>query len=131
MERYLKPDFDMIKTILVKAVERNHDGADLKNDDFKPEELEDVAFQVLLLRHGGYVEAEYEPRLSEAAPPDFAIKGLTFEGHSLLKLMQDETMWRQVTKLIAEKEMETDFDTIKVAVALIIDEMLSGVDSQG
>lgn len=124
----MKPDFDMIKEILIKTVERNHDGAELENSDFPREKQEAAALQVLQLQHGGYVEAAYEPRLSEDAAPDFSIKGLTFEGHSLLKLMQDETMWQRTMQLIAERGMEADFDTVRVAVAAITHEMLTGLN---
>lgn len=125
MELQVKPDFERINIILTKALVRNQQGADLKNGDFQPEELEEVALQVLLLQHGGYIEADYEPRLSSSGPANFAIKGLTFEGHSLLKLLQDEAMWQQTLQLIREKGLETDFETVKIAVAAIINGMLS------
>lgn len=121
----MKPDFNCINTILTKGLERSRQGEELSNSDFEPEMLEKVSLQILLLQHGGYIEAEIEPRLCDDAPADFRVKGLTFEGHSLLKLMQDDSMWSKTVQLIESKGLEPDFETVRVAVAAIINEMLA------
>lgn len=118
-------DFDLIQLILEKAVERHQAHQTLENSDFPEAERKAVAFQVMHLQYRGYIEADYIPNLEIEAPADFVIKGLTFEGHSLLKLMHDETMWTATRKVIEENGMEMGFDAIQNALSSVITGMIT------
>lgn len=121
----MKLDFDLIRAIMIASVEKQMGGGDLTRDDFAKDDWENVAYQVMHLQHRGYIEAEYIPHVMENAPAEFMIKGLTFEGHSLLKLMQDEKLWQGTKEVIANSGQELGFDTIKEAVSVVIAKMLS------
>lgn len=121
----MKLDFDKIKALLEKSVERHQAHGTLVNGDFPEAEQEEVAFMVMHLQHRGYVEADYIPNLKLDIPAAFTIKGLTFEGHSLLKLMQDDAMWQKVKKLISDNGMELGFDNIQDALSAVIAGMIT------
>lgn len=110
---------------MIASVEKQMGGADLTRDDFAKGDWEKVAYQVMHLQHRGYIEADYVSHVMENAPAEFTIKGLTFEGHSLLKLMQDEALWQGVKDVIAQSGQELGFDTIKEAVSVVITKMIS------
>ena len=118
-------DFDLIKTILEMSVERHQAHETLQSADFPAEEREKAAFQVMHLQSRGYVEADYIPNLMVDAPAEFTIKGLTFEGHSLLKLMHDEAMWQAIKALLAEHRMAMSFDAIQDALSAVIAGMIT------
>jgi len=121
----MEHDFDKIKAILEKAAERHQANKTLENSDFPESEREAVAFQVMHLQYRGYIEADYIPNLRVEAPAAFCIKGLTFEGHSLLKLMHDEPMWAATRKVIDENGMEMSFEAVQSALSSVITAMIT------
>lgn len=121
----MKLDFDTIKAILEKAAERHQVNRTLENSDFPESEREAVAFQVMHLQYRGYIEADYIPNLSVEAPAAFSIKGLTFEGHSLLKLMHDAPIWAETRKVIEENGMAMGFESVQSALSSVITAMIT------
>lgn len=121
----MKLDFDKIKSLLELSVERHQAHETLSNQDFPEAEQAETAFMVMHLQSRGYVEADYIPNLKLDIPAEFTIKGLTFEGHSLLKLMRDEKMWEATKKIIADNGMEMSFDAIQAALSDVVTAMIT------
>jgi len=118
-------DFDKIKEIFELSIERHQVHQTVSNSDFPSQEQESVAYQVMHLQSRGYVEADYIPHLrAPETPAEFTIKGLTFEGHSLLKLMRDEAMWERTKQVVEQSGAELGFDAIQAALSTVITSML-------
>lgn len=112
----MQRNWDLIRDILLKT-ESLQNNEDLKAGDLVGYNADEVRSHFALLGKAGYVELI---DVSVLAGKSYILTGLTWAGHDFLDKIKDDTIWRKTVSLVKSKGVELSFDTIKVAVGVVV-----------
>ncbi|SDW62817.1 Hypothetical protein SAMN05444064_105150 [Pseudomonas syringae] len=119
----MKRDWDLIRLILI-AVEENEDhNKTITDKDIPGHDPVLVAYQMLLLKEAGLINAECVEYSSE--PRECFVFDLTWEGHEFLDQIKSKTLWNKTVGVIQEKGLDLSFSTIKAAAAAVAKSLIN------
>jgi predicted transcriptional regulator len=82
-------------------------------------EAEALNYHLRLLMQRGLIEAT-EVHALEDSYPTCMVRSMTLDGHELLEVMRNDTMWGNIKSTVKEKGLGLTFDTIKAAGVWLI-----------
>nr|WP_321457421.1 DUF2513 domain-containing protein [uncultured Cohaesibacter sp.] len=99
----MQRNFEIIREILEDLDARPANSkSPIKLDSYKPE---DVEYNVKLLYEEGFVKGSVYSVFS--SPFEVSNPELSWNGHDLLNLLRNETLWNRLKKLFSSNEMAT------------------------
>ncbi|MEX3004238.1 DUF2513 domain-containing protein [Serratia fonticola] len=112
----MQRNWELIREILLKVESLPNNGS-LKASDLDDYYDLDVISHFALLGKAGYVEVI---DVSSLAGENYICTGLTWAGHDFLEKVRDDTIWKKTVSLVKAKGVELSFDTIKIAVGVVV-----------
>lgn len=120
----MKRNWDTIREILFKT-EELEPGRSLRLDDFDQGRADEIAYHVNLLKESGLIKVSIM-EFSGDAGIHFDLECLTWMGHDFLDAIRNETIWKKIKTVIAEKGGSMTFDVIK-ALAITLAKTTMGI----
>ena len=108
----MKRDMDLIRKSLMK-LEGYVSDDDIRQIDLEGYSHEQIAYHVYLLHDAALIRAQVLFGGGSAAPKDYAIFGLTWEGHDFLDACRDDTRWNRAKEIVSEMGSSVTFDVLK------------------
>jgi hypothetical protein len=98
----MKRDMDFIRTILLKIEELGNPGLDsiVIESLFQDYSVEQINYHLKLLQQSGLIDAH--PAMG-SSNINWAVYGLTWNGHEFLALAQNNTIWEKAKHVVIEK----------------------------
>ena len=87
-------------------------------------EAEALNYHLRLLTQRRLIEATEVHALGDAYPT-YMVRSMTLDGHELLEVMRNDTMWGNIRSTVKEKGLGLTFDTIKAAGVWLISRAFS------
>ncbi len=114
----MKRDMDLVRKILLSIEEQYEDVAlyDFKIDGY---DMKTVAYHCNILYTGGFIE-DFAGNYSDNEICDFAISGLTWEGHEFLDIIRNDEVWNKTKDTIKQKKLPYALDIFRdIAKAIV------------
>ena len=118
----MKRHMDLIREILLAAEEQDEQWF-AKMLELEGWEQCDIVYNVGLAIDAGFLEAEDASLLGHDGK-DFVVEKLTFQGHDFLDQIRDESVWKKVKSIAAEKGVDLTVDVVKSLAAKIVESLL-------
>ena len=92
---------DLIRLILLE-IEREDEGEPIYGLSIEGYDMKQVAYHCKLLCEHGFVD-DYSSLSGDNEITDFAVGGLTWDGHEYLDTVRDKSIWGLIKKTMKEK----------------------------
>lgn len=126
----MKRDMDLCRLILLKIEESTSFAPNLKIEGYDDDT---IAYHCKMMYDYGLIRNYHSVTTTDGIL--FSVGGLTWEGHDFLDKVRDNSRWRKVKDIIAEKGLPMILDTIKpIADALItaaVDSVIQRIKNGG
>lgn len=118
----MRRDWEVVREILL-ALERIGPGEALRSDQIQGRDAREVGYHFAIMREGGLIHMVAANSMNGA--PDGIATRLTWDGHEFLDQIRNDTVWRKVKSVLAEKSLDGSFDILKELGTQIVRGMLS------
>lgn len=119
-------NWDTVRAILLRLEAAQTALTTVPMDGVDGLDAQEVAYHMMLLKDGGYIEANIlQSHTGDGRIAAALARRLTFSGHEFLDKIRDPSMWGKIKSKVQEKGVELTFDSIKAAAAYLINSALA------
>jgi len=124
----MERNWDTIREILTLFEEVTTEKGALRLSNFAGERADEISYHMELLIERGLVYGQMSKTLGRG-PHDFIAARLTWEGHELLDVIRNNSVWQKTKKSFASKGLSMTFDLVKsVATEIAASILKSTID---
>lgn len=118
----MERDLDLIRAILLELEKSPFRAgwAELEIEGYTPEQ---IAYHVLILAEGGFIEAE-QVTTHDDPWPDVRPVRLTWQGHDFLDAVRNQTIWNKVKERLASETLTVPIAIVKAIATELINKHL-------
>lgn len=121
----MRRDWELVRRIMLRVEERNHEEREVTSADFKPTDEALAAYNMQLLVEAGLAEGGGRFDMVNAPPYAYILR-LTWPGHELLDDIRGETAWTRIKTVAKDKGIDLTIDSIKVLAKVVVEHLLRG-----
>lgn len=118
-------DMELVRLILLK-IEEEYRLTTIYNLKISGYDMETVAYHCKILNEAGLISG-YVAQYADDSLWCFGIGSLTWEGHDFLDKIRDNSQWKKVKDVIAQKGLPFVIETIKTISAAILTATTEGI----
>ena len=121
----MKRDMDLVRLILLK-IEEEYKSTALINLSIDGYDMDTVAYHCKILHDAGFV-SNYNARYAGDELYIFSVGALTWDGNDYLDKIRDNSTWKKIKDIIAQKGLPLVVETIKTVSNAFITAAAEGV----
>lgn len=118
-------DMELVRLILLK-IEEEYRSTTIYNLKISGYDMETVAYHCKILKEAGLI-SDYVAQYADNSLWRFGIGSLTWEGHDFLDKIRDNSQWKKVKDVIAQKGLPLVIETIKTISAAFLTATAEGI----
>lgn len=121
----MKRDMDLVRLILLK-IEEEYESTALINLSIDGYDMDTVAYHCKILHDAGFV-SNYNASYAGDELYIFSVGALTWDGNDYLDKIRDNSTWKKIKDIIAQKGLPLVVETIKTVSNAFITAAAEGV----
>ncbi len=121
----MKRDMDLVRLILLK-IEEEYKSTALINLSIDGYDMDTVAYHCNILHEAGFV-SNYNANYAGNKLYIFSVGALTWDGNNYLDKIRDNSTWKKIKDIIAQKGLPLVVETIKTVSNAFITAAAEGV----
>jgi len=121
----MKRDMDLVRLILLE-IEEKYQSTVIYNMTIDGYDTETVAYHCKILYEAGLI-SDYKAQYADNEIFGFGVGSLTWNGNDFLEKIRDDSRWKKVKDIIAQKGLPMIIETIKSIANAIITATVEGI----
>lgn len=121
----MKRDMELVWLILLK-IEEEYRSTAIYNLNISGYDMETVAYHCKILNEAGLI-SDYGAQYADNSLWSFGVGSLTWEGNDFLDKIRDNSQWKKVKDVIAQKGLPLVIETIKTISSAFVTAAAEGV----